>query len=140
MKNRFIIMLVIGIPLALLAGGVLMINQMPPESRPGGPGIVAQREYLQKHEAELVAATKRMNPKITSVQFDWNTVETGDIGNGTPQGGGKVIDVDAEFNHIKNSQMVLQMSFTKSKMPDLNTISAPIGFSVPRGDGAVLFE
>jgi hypothetical protein len=140
MKSRFIIMLVIGIPLALVAGGVLMMNQIPPESRPGGPGIVAQREYLQKHEAELLAAVKKMNPKITSVQFDWKSVETGDIGNGTPQGGGKVITVDGEFNHVEDSQFDLQMALRKDKMPNLSTITAPNGFTVIKKGTWVNYE
>jgi hypothetical protein len=143
MKKRHIIMLLIGIPLALLAGGSLVTNQTRDKllmSKPGGPGIVDQREYLQKHEADLVAAIKRMNPKITSVQFDWSTVETGDIGNGTPQGGGKVIVVYGEFNHIKGSQFSLQMSLDKDKMPDLKTISAPNDFGVVKGKGWSYFE
>jgi hypothetical protein len=95
---------------------------------------------LQKHETDLVQAIKEMNPKITSVQFDWSTVETGDIGNGTPQGGGEVIDVYGQFNHIKSSQFVLQMKLRNDKMPDLTTISAPNDFTVVKDHVGIDFE
>ncbi|MCI1986609.1 MAG: hypothetical protein LKJ69_07340 [Lactobacillus sp.] len=143
MKTRYIVMILVGIPLALLTVGSLATDQTPAKllmSKPGGPGIVDQREYLQKHEAELVAAVKRMNPKITSVQFDWSTVETGDIGNGTPQGGGKVIDVYGKFNHIKGSGFILQMDLTDAGMPDLKRISVPTDFRVRKGDKVSYFD
>ncbi|MEE8738663.1 MAG: hypothetical protein SOI66_07125 [Bifidobacterium sp.] len=50
-----------------------------------------QIEFLKAHETEMTEYVKKQNPKITSVQYDWNSVETGVIGNGLPQGAGNVL-------------------------------------------------
>ncbi len=60
-------------------------------------------DYLKKHENEIKDFVKSQNPKIESVQIDWDETQWEEIGNGTPQGGGEVVSVFGGFNHLSNS-------------------------------------
>lgn len=60
-----------------------------------------QLAYLKKHENEIKEFVKSQNPKIESVQIDWDQTRWEDIGNGTPQGAGKVVSIFGGFNHLK---------------------------------------
>ena len=42
---------------------------------------------------------KSMSPKVDSVQFNWDSMEVGEIGNGTPQGGGYMLTLDGRINN-----------------------------------------
>ncbi|NSW24218.1 hypothetical protein HRH74_03400, partial [Enterococcus faecalis] len=47
-----------------------------------------QIAFLKEHEEEMTEYVKSQNSKIYSVQYDWESVEVGTIGNGTPRGAG----------------------------------------------------
>ena len=64
---------------------------------------VKQLAYLKEHEEEIKDFVKSQNPKIESVQIDWRQTQWDKVGNGTPQGGGDIIDVYGTFNNIDNS-------------------------------------
>ena len=52
-----------------------------------------QLDELKKHEEEIKDFVKSQNPKIESVQVDWNQTNWEEVGNGTPWGGGKAKDL-----------------------------------------------
>ena len=62
-----------------------------------------QLDYLKKHQDEIKNFIKSQNSKIESVQIDWEETQWNQVGNGTPQGEGDVIDVYGRFNNIENS-------------------------------------
>ncbi|MBZ2041188.1 hypothetical protein K4H96_1167 [Streptococcus sanguinis] len=62
-----------------------------------------QLDFLKKHQDEIKNFIKSQNSKIESVQIDWEETQWNQVGNGTPQGGGDVIDVYGRFNNIENS-------------------------------------
>ena len=62
-----------------------------------------QLVYLKEHDNEIKEFVKPQNPKIESVQIDWDQTRWEDIGNGTPQGAGKVVSIFGGFNHLKTS-------------------------------------
>ena len=62
-----------------------------------------QLDYLKSQEEEIKNFVKSQNSKIESVEIDWEETQWNQVGNGTPQGGGDVIDVYGRFNHIENS-------------------------------------
>lgn len=62
-----------------------------------------QLDFLKKHQDEIKNFIKSQNSKIESVQIDWEETQWNQVGNGTPQGGGDIIDVYGRFNHIENS-------------------------------------
>ena len=62
-----------------------------------------QKSYLKKHQDEIKNFIKSQNPKIESVQVDWNQTNWEEVGNGTPWGAGEIVNVYGRFNHIEDS-------------------------------------
>ena len=62
-----------------------------------------QLDELKKHEEEIKAFIKSQNPKIESVQVDWNQTNWEEVGNGTPWGAGEIVNLYGRFNHIEDS-------------------------------------
>ena len=62
-----------------------------------------QLAYLRKHKKEIEDFVKSLNPKVESVQIDWDETMWEKVGNGTPQGGGNVVIVGGGFNNIEGS-------------------------------------
>ena len=94
-----------------------------------------QLAYLKEHEKEIVDFVKSKNSKIESVQVNWSDIRWGEAGNGTPQGGGEIIELYGGFNHIKNSGWNVTIGIV-NEMPDLKTMMLSNGFGV----GGEVFE
>ena len=62
-----------------------------------------QLDELKKHEEEIKDFIKSQNPKIESVEINWEKTNWEEIGNGTPRGAGEIVNVYGRFNHIENS-------------------------------------
>ena len=88
-----------------------------------------QIAYLKEHEKEIVDFVKSKNSKIESVQVNWSDIRWGEAGNGTPQGGGEIIELYGGFNHIKNSGWNVTIGIV-NEMPDLKTMMLSNGFGV----------
>lgn len=58
-----------------------------------------QVAFLKEHETEMTAYIKSQNHKIETVEYDWDSVKVGTIGNGTPQGGGLLMSVTGTINN-----------------------------------------
>ena len=63
-----------------------------------------QLAYLQEHEKEIGDFVKAQNPKVESVQIDWNSMQIEESGNGTPQGGGYNLSISGQINQLKNTK------------------------------------
>lgn len=63
-----------------------------------------QIAFLKEHEKEIVDFVKTQNPKIESVQIDWNSMQIEESGNGTPQGGGYNLSISGKINQLKNTK------------------------------------
>ena len=94
---------------AVIAGGVIITSQQQnifsnaPQQRKQLSAKEKQLAYLKEHDNEIKEFVKSQNPKIESVQIDWDQTRWEDIGNGTPQGAGKVVSIFGGFNHLKTS-------------------------------------
>ena len=68
--------------------------------------VIKQKQlaYLKEHEKEIVDFVKAQNPKIESVQIDWNSMQIEESGNGTPQGGGYNLSISGQINQLKNTK------------------------------------
>ena len=62
-----------------------------------------QLAYLKEHEQEIIDYVKTQSPKVESVQIDWDDVRWSEASNGTPQGGGKMLQIYGGFNNIESS-------------------------------------
>lgn len=63
-----------------------------------------QLAYLKEHEKEIVYFVKAQNPKIESVQIDWNSMQIEESGNGTPQAGGYNLSISGQINQLENTK------------------------------------
>lgn len=79
-----------------------------------------QLAYLKEHEQEIVDFVKAQNPKIESVQIDWEDVRRFDSSN--PFGDNvSYISIFGGFNHIEDSGWNVVMRIEGDKV-DLETI------------------
>ena len=60
----------------------------------------AIKAYLKEHEQEIVDFVKAQNPKVESVQIDWDQTQWSDGGLTTPE---YYMNVFGRINHIENS-------------------------------------
>ena len=96
-----------------------------------------QIAFLKEHEEEMTEYVKSQNSKIYSVQYDWESVEVGTIGNGTSIGAGKILTIDGKFNSIYDSSFYLQFKFDKStKLPSIKSMTSYNSFRI----GGMLYE
>ena len=75
-----------------------------------------QLAYLKEHEEEIKEFVKSLNPKVESIQIDWKQTQWDKIGNGTPQGGGEIVQVYGGFNNISNSSWSVIIKITDGKI------------------------
>ena len=105
MKKRTLVWLVIA--LVVFGGGAWMAQEI---NLFGGITLsprAKQLAYLKEHEEEMANFVKSWNSKVESVQFDWDSMEVGQVGNGTPQGGGYMMTVNGRINNNKDTKFTL---------------------------------
>ena len=101
MKKRTLLWLILA--LVVFGGGAWMAQKT---NLFGGITLsprAKQLAYLKEHEEEIKEFVKSLNPKVESVQIDWDETKWEKVGNGTPQGGGNVVIVGGGFNSIEGS-------------------------------------
>ena len=81
-----------------------------------------QLAILKEHEQEIVDFVKAQNPKVESVQIDWDQTQWGVAGNGTPQGGDEMILIFGGFNQNPESSWRVDV-VVKDGQINLKTIS-----------------
>lgn len=87
-------------------------------------GVIKQKQlaYLRDHEQEIVDFVKVQNPKVESVQINWDETEWGVAGNGTPQGGDEMILIFGGFNQNPESSWRVDVVVEDGKI-NLKTMS-----------------
>ena len=149
MKRRVELVLVLLLPilgLVFLGGKIMNLNKRPVQkitSSSSKKVVQKSKEeikkeqiaYLKEHEQEIVNFVKSKNSKIKSVQVNWSDIRWGEAGNGTPQGGGEIIELYGGFNHIENSGWNVTIEIV-NEMPELKTMILSNGFGV----GGEVFE
>ena len=78
-----------------------------------------QLAYLKEHEREIVDFVKAQNPKIESVQIDWEDVRRGKVSN--PFSNEEYVKVYGTFNHIDDSSWGM-IFFTENGKLDIDTM------------------
>ena len=110
MKKRALILLVLSI--VVFGGGAWLAQEtnlfLSPRAK--------QLAYLKDHEEDIKEFVKSLNPKVESVQIDWKQTQWDKIGNGTPQGGGDIVQVYGGFNNISNSSWSVIIKITDGKI------------------------
>ena len=139
MKKRTLVWLVIA--LVVFGGGAWMAQKT---NLFGGITLsprAKQLAYLKKHEEEIKEFVKSQNPKIESVQMDWNSLTVEQIGNGTPQGGGYNLSGKGAFNYIKDSDFTVDFPLeNENAIPSIDLIGMLNPPSVLKNGGWDKFE
>ena len=94
-----------------------------------------QIAFLKEHEQEIVDFVKAQNPKVESVQIDWDQTQWGVAGNGTPQGGDEMILIFGGFNQNPESGWRVDLVVEDGKI-NLKTMSLGQNLSI----GQEIFE
>ncbi|KEQ49325.1 hypothetical protein D8895_06800 [Streptococcus sp. BCA20] len=110
MKKRTLLCLVLA--LVVFGGGAWLAQEtnlfLSPRAK--------QLAYLKEHEEEIVKFVKSKNSKIESVQIAWDETKWEKVGNGTPQGGGEIVNVYGGFNHIESSSWNVTFDIENDKI------------------------
>ena len=133
MKKRTLLWLVLA--LVVLGGVAWMVQET---NLFGGITLsprAKQLAYLKEHEQEIEDFVKSLNPKVESIQIDWKQTQWDKVGNGTPQGGGDIVQVYGGFNNISNSSWSVII-----KIKDGKILINSIGIGSPLRVGGKLFD
>ena len=133
MKKRTLLWLVL--TLVIFGGGAWMAQET---NLFGGITLsprAKQLAYLKDHEEEIKDFVKSLNPKVESVQIDWKQTQWDKIGNGTPQGGGEIVQVYGGFNNIEKSSWSVIIRIKNGEI-----LINSIGIGSPLRIGGKLFD
>ena len=114
MKRRLELFLIILLPilgLVFLGGKIMTLNKRPEQkvTASSSKKVVQKSEeeikkeqvaYFKEHEQEIVDFVKAQNPKVESVQIDWDQTQWSDGGLTTPE---YYMNVYGGINHIEES-------------------------------------
>ena len=129
--------------LVLVLGGVSALNVTNPSWRENTIFATArdkQLAWLKEHEKQIVAWIHSRHPKITTVNFDWNTYRVGAISNGV-QIVGYNLSVKGTFNDNPDTVLVIDFSLkNKDDIPTMKDIGMNNPPSIKKGKGLYIFE
>ena len=130
MKKRALILLVLSI--VVFGGGAWLAQEtnlfLSPRAK--------QLAYLKEHEEEMENFIKSRNPKVESVQFNWDSMKVENIGNGTPQGGGYIITLDGKINNNEDTEFTIgfPIEYNSNSIPNIKKISEMQPIRVLKGN------
>ena len=126
--------------LLLTVGGVTALNVINPSWRENTIFATArdkQLAWLKEHEKEIVAWMHSANPKVESVQFDWNTLKVRPVSNGVSTIGYNLL-VKGTFNDIPETIIFVDFLMeTADSIPKMSQIRMNQPPSIKKDDGGV---
>ena len=129
--------------LLLTVGGVTALNVINPSWRENTIFATARDKHLawlKEHEKEIVAWIQSRYPKITTVNFDWNTYRVGAISNGV-QIVGYNLSVKGTFNDNPDTALFIDFSLeTADSIPEMVNIRMNQPPRIKRGNGFYIFD
>ena len=129
--------------LLLTVGGVTALNVINPSWRENTIFATArdkQLAWLKEHEKQIVAWIHSRHPKITTVNFDWNTYRVGAISNGV-QIVGYNLSVKGTFNDNPDTALFIDFSLeTEDSIPEMVNIRMNQPPRIKRGNGFYIFD
>ena len=142
-KGKIATLSIVAIAVTLVIGGTIMTVQnqnlftdgVKREKKKEQDSREQQLAYLKKHKKDIEEYIKSLNPKIETVQIDWDQTQWDQIGNGTPQGGGDIDQVYGGFNNMAKSSWSVII-----RIEDEKILINSIGIGSPLRIGGELFE
>ena len=105
----------------VLAGGVIIASQKQnifSNDTQRSKQLSAKEKqlvYLKEHEKDMADFVKSLSPKVKSVQFDWDSMKVGQVGNGTPQGGGYMLTLRGKVNNNDKTEFTVGFSLDNDR-------------------------
>ena len=136
MKKRTLVWLILA--LVVFGGGAWVAQKtnlfLSPRAK--------QLAYLKEHEEDMADFVKVLSPKVESVQFNWDSIKVGQVGNGTPQGGGYMMTVNGRINNNKNTEFTLGLPLKRNlnEVPEELVIYEMQPIRILRDGGWFLYE
>ena len=136
MKKRTLLWLILA--LVVFGGGAWMAQKtnlfLSPRAK--------QLAYLKEHEDDMADFVKALSSKVESVQFNWDSIKVGQVGNGTPQGGGYMMTVNGSINNNKNTEFTLGIPLKRNlnEVPEELVIYEMQPIRILRDGGWFLYE
>lgn len=136
-KSKMATLLIVALIVTLIIGGIVMTVQnqnlftdgVKREKKKEQDPRERQLAYLKKHKKDIEEYIKSLNPKIETVQIDWEQTQWDQIGNGIPQGGGDIIDMYGTFNNIEDSGWHVMVNVEDEKI-DLDSMTLVNGLGI----------
>ena len=129
--------------LVLVLGGVSALNVTNPSWRENTIFATArdkQLAWLKEHEKQIVEWIQSRHPKITTVNFDWNTYRVGAISNGV-QIVGYNLSVKGTFNDNPDTALFIDFSLeTEDSIPEMVNIRMNQPPRIKRENGFYIFD
>ena len=127
----------------MVLGGVSALNVTNPSWRENTIFATIkdkQLAWLKEHEKQIVAWIQSRHPKITTVNFDWNTYRVGAISNGV-QTVGYNLSVKGTFNDNPDTALFIDFSLeTEDSIPEMVNIRMNQPPRIKRGNGFYIFD
>lgn len=149
-KSKIATLSIVALTVTLIIGGTIMTvqnknlftHETNQEKKKEQDPREKQLAYLKKHEDELANFVKALNPKVESVQLNWDSMKVEDIGNGTPQGGGYILTLDGGINNNKDTEFTLgiPLNHNSNEVPDKLVIYEMQPIRILRDGGWFLYE
>ena len=129
--------------LLLTVGGVTALNVINPSWRENTIFATTrdkQLAWLKDHEKEIVSWIQSRHPKITTVNFDWNTYRVGAVSNGV-QTVGYNLSVKGMFNDNPDTALFIDFSLeTADSIPEMVNIRMNQPPRIKKGNGFYIFD
>ncbi|RSI10047.1 hypothetical protein D8888_03830 [Streptococcus sanguinis] len=130
---------IVALTTSMVVGGTILTVQNKSLFTDGIFDLRSPREkqlaYLKENKKEIEDFVKSLSPKVESVQIAWEQTQWDQIGNGTPQGGGDIVQVYGGFNNIEKSSWSVVIEIENGKV-----LIDTIGIVSPLSIGGDLFE
>lgn len=133
MKRRVELFLIILLPilgLVFLGEKIMTLTKRPEQkvTSSSSKKVVQKSEeikkeqiaFLKEHEQEIVDFVKAQNPKVESVQIDWDETQMSDGGLTTPE---YYMNVFGRINHIENSGWGVDIPMNENGTVDLKNMT-----------------
>jgi hypothetical protein len=100
--------------------------------------------FLKEHEQEMTDYIKSQNKKITSVQYDWESIEIEVV---TPNAGGiptgskyKKLSIEGGFNEINRSNFLLSFVMSDNNQPEIESMYIEQTFRILKDGGWYIYD
>ena len=138
-KSKIATLSIVALTTSMVVGGTILTVQNKSLFTDGIFDLRSPREkqlaYLKENKKEIEDFVKSLSPKVESVQIAWEQTQWDQIGNGTPQGGGDIVQVYGGFNNIEKSSWSVVIEIENGKV-----LIDTIGIVSPLSIGGDLFE